>query len=206
MFRQLQVGRAFLTHYTHTRTTAGCPFGHGHTFTPMYWHKILGRVLESSITPRKYVHTDILTDIPGSLPACQGSSTHTHMPTFTRTKPPTAPPPTHTQIRGWLESCACLTNGAVFIFCLWHGCSNDSIIVLSAQHSLPISFQNSSAAGYPRLCNQKKKKRRLTVTKIHLQQWLMRVMRRMHLCAVCSELPSSAQTFAPWFDVIRPRM
>lgn len=41
----------------------------------------------------------------------------------------------------------------VFIFCLWCGGGNDSIIVLSAQHSLPISVHNSAAAGCPHLLN-----------------------------------------------------
>lgn len=43
-----------------------------------------------------------------------------------------------------------MTNNMVFIFCLRHGSSNDSIIVLSAQRSLPISIQKSFAAGNPR--------------------------------------------------------
>lgn len=57
----------------------------------------------------------------------------------------------HKHMWTWLQSRGWLTNGTVFIFCLRHGGGNDSIIVLSAQHSLPISSQNSSAAGYPRL-------------------------------------------------------
>lgn len=86
----------------------------------------------------------------------------------------------------WLESSGCLTNGMVFIFCLWRGGGNDSIIVLSAQHSLPISIQKSSAAGYPRLCNlthtlthkQEQKKERKPKL---LQQWLKRVRGRKWL-------------------------
>lgn len=44
-----------------------------------------------------------------------------------------------------------MTNAMVFIFCLWLGGANDPIIVLSAQHSFPISIRKKkgSAAGYP---------------------------------------------------------
>lgn len=90
-----------------------------------------------------------MTDIPFPLPTCQGSQalhTHAHVHAHTQKL-------TYKHMWAWLESCGWLTNGTVFIFCLRHGGSNDSIIVLSAQHSLPISIQNSSAAGYPRLWN-----------------------------------------------------
>lgn len=121
--------------------TCSIPVGCHHAFKQIYRHKILGRDLDSSITPFRHVHPHIPKDIPFPLPTCQGSRLCVHIHTIRQT---------YKHMWAWLESSGRLTNGTVFIFCLWHGGGNDSIIVLSAQHSLPISIQrHSSAAGYP---------------------------------------------------------
>lgn len=131
------------------------PFGCHRTFKQIYRHKILGRVLDSSITPPQtcaHTHTVRHSFSSASMPRLSLSfaCTHTHTCTCVRTHTLRL---TYKHMWAWLEGCGWLTNGTVFIFCLWHDGGNDSIIVLSAQHSLPISIQNCSAAGYPRFWN-----------------------------------------------------
>lgn len=95
-----------------------------------YWERLLTHPL-----PPRNMCTCIPNDIPFPLPTCQGSQLYTHAHVFRLT---------YKHMWAWLESSGSLTNGMVFIFCLWHGSGNDSIIVLSAQHSLPISIRRTT--------------------------------------------------------------
>lgn len=143
----------------------------------------MGRVLDSSITPHKHVHTYTITNIQFPLPTCQGSQTlHSHAHVHVHTQKLA-----YQHMWAWLESCGWLTKGTVFIFCLWHGSSNDFVIVLSAQHSLPINIQNSSAAGYPHLWNLQRH------THSHRQKDLVATVVNRS-----SKLSSFAQAFAVW--------
>lgn len=176
MFRQLRSG---LTLYQcrHTQIHIHLymcykSFGYHHTFKQIYRHKISGMVLDSSVTPHKHVHTHILSDIPFLLPACQGFE-HTLMHMCAHTQ-------IYKHMWTWLQSCGWLTNGTVFIFCLRHSSGNDSIIVLSAQHSLPISSQHSFAAGYPRLWNLQRHTLTHTHTKNKKESSLATVVNKSH--------------------------
>lgn len=126
------------------------------------------------------MQSHILSDIQFPRPTCQCSllRTHTHAHAHAQRL-------TYKHMWAWLESCGWLTNGMVFIFCLWRGGGNDSIIVLSAQHSLPISIEKSSAAGY--LCLWKLQRHTLySLTHSQKQDSIATVVNRSHEEECCS--------------------